>query len=342
MKLKKGINIGGYLSQCVHSMEHYQSFISEDDIKRISGWGFDHIRLPIDYEVLETDDGEEKPEGYELVSRAVSWCQKYGLNIILDLHKAYGYDFNNAGDLEKNNLFTNEELKLRFIKLWINIANKYGKHENVAFELLNEVVEDENAELWNELIRRTVSAIRGITNETPIIYGGILWNSASTLKYLDIPEDKNTIFTFHFYEPLVFTHQKAYWVERLHKQDEIDYPGTMEEYKKRSDALGPQGGAVSSAKSETMGPEFMREKMAEAVEAAQNAGVELYCGEFGVIDQAPVESTLRWFQDVYKVFSEYDIGWAIWTYKQKDFGLIDSHYDSIREEIIAAGVGSGT
>ena len=73
----------------------------------------------------------------------------------------------------------------------------------------------------------------------------------------------------------------------------------------------------------------------EAVKAAENAGVELYCGEFGVIDQAPVESTLRWFEDVNQIFREYDIGYAVWTYKEKDFGLVDSHYDNIRNDLIA-------
>ncbi|NLK88328.1 MAG: glycoside hydrolase family 5 protein [Clostridiaceae bacterium] len=340
MKLIKGINLGGYLSQCRHSNEHYEGFIRESDIKQIRDWGFDHVRLPIDYEVLETEDGMMKTEGYGYVSQAISWCEKYDLNIVLDLHKAYGYDFNDAGDKARNNLFTNEELKQRFIKLWTNIANEYGKYSNVAFELLNEVVEEENAEAWNELIRRTVPVIRSITKETPIIYGGIQWNSAGTLKYLEIPEDDNIIFTFHFYEPLVFTHQKAHWMEKMDKSAEMDYPDSMENHRMRSAALGYQGGAVCSAKSETMGPGFMREMMAEAVEAAKNAGVGLYCGEFGVIDQAPAEGTLRWFRDVFKVFRELDIGWAIWTYKEKDFGLIDSHYDSIREGIIRAGLGS--
>ncbi len=337
MKLKKGINLGGFLSQCIHSNEHYKSFIGENDIKQIGEWGFDHIRLPVDYEVLETEEGAVKPEGYGYVSKIISWCKKYGLDAVLDIHKAYGYDFNDAGNKEKNNLFTNEELKQRFIKLWVNLANEYGKYDNVAFELLNEVVEEENAELWNELIRRTVPVIRGITKETPIIYGGIQWNSAGTLKYLEVPKEDNIIFTFHFYEPLVFTHQKAHWMEKMDKTADMDYPDTMENNKIRSAALGYQGGAVCAAKSETMGPEFMREMMEEAVKAAKNAGVELYCGEFGVIDQAPAEGTLRWFQDVFKVFREYDIGWAIWTYKEKDFGLIDSHYDSIREGIIDAG-----
>ena len=33
MNLKKGINFGGWLSQCVHTEAHYDSFISEDLIK---------------------------------------------------------------------------------------------------------------------------------------------------------------------------------------------------------------------------------------------------------------------------------------------------------------------
>ena len=88
INLNRGINIGGYLSQCVHSQDHYRNFIGEEDIKRIAEWGFDHIRLPIDYEVLETDEGKKKPESYAFVSRAVLLCQKNHLNIVLDLHKA--------------------------------------------------------------------------------------------------------------------------------------------------------------------------------------------------------------------------------------------------------------
>ena len=36
------------------------------------------------------------------MTRVVKWCKRQGLNIVLDLHKAYGYDFNNAGDKKKN------------------------------------------------------------------------------------------------------------------------------------------------------------------------------------------------------------------------------------------------
>lgn len=339
MKLKQGINIGGYLSQCNHQKEHYDNFFCENDVRQIFEWGFDHIRLPFDYSVVQDQDGNKISEGIERLKDNVIWAQKYGLNIILDLHKASGYDFNFAGDKEQNNLFSSEELVQKFLALWRIIAKEFGAYKNVAFELLNEVVENENASAWNVLIKRAVEAIREISPLTPIIYGGIRWNRADTLKLLDLPVSDNIIYTFHFYEPLYFTHQKAHWVDNI-SMDDVSYPSTMDEFILRSAALGIQGEAVTMSKSATMGPEFIQEMVETAVTTAKEAGVPLYCGEFGVIDQAPVEDTLRWFQDTLSVYNKYDIGHAIWTYKQMDFGLTDDHYKPIQEQMLNILTGS--
>jgi len=333
MELLRGINIGGYLSQCNHEKEHYERFFGEEDILQIRDWGFDHIRLPFDYSVVQDENGETIPEGIELLRKNVLFGKKYGLNVILDLHKASGYDFNFAGDASKNNLFTSEALVQKFLLLWILIAKEFGTYENVVFELLNEVVETENADAWNSLIKRAITEIRQIAPRTPIIYGGIKWNSADTLKLLDPPVTHDVIYTFHFYEPLLFTHQKAPWVENISMED-VPYPSTMEYFRKYSEILEIKGDAVMKTKTKTMGPEFIREMITEAKAAAEKAGVPLYCGEFGVIDQAPVGDTLRWFSDVLSVFREYGIGHAMWTYKEKDFGIADDHYAPIRKELI--------
>ncbi len=335
MELKRGINIGGYLSQCNHEKEHYESFFVEEDVRQIRDFGFDHIRLPFDYSVVQDENGESIPEGIELLRKNVLLGQKYGLNVILDLHKASGYDFNFAGDASKNNLFSSEALVQKFLLLWKMIASEFGTYKHVIFELLNEVVETENADAWNRLIQRAIAEIRPIAPRTPIIYGGIVWNSAGTLKLLDPPSTNDIIYTFHFYEPLLFTHQKAPWVEYI-PMDDVPYPDTMENFRARSEILGIKGDAVMMSKAKTMGPEFIREMVSEATKAAEKAGVPLYCGEFGVIDQAPVEDTLRWFEDVMTVFSENKIAHAMWTYKEKDFGLIGSHYEPIRERLISA------
>lgn len=334
MLLKRGINLGGYLSQCCHEEAHYKEFIRKEDIEQIAKWGFDHVRLPIDYNVLETDDGAVKEGGFLRVRQVIDWCKSYQLDIVLDLHKAYGYDFNDAGDYTKNNLFSSENLQKRFVDLWVTIVKCFGKEENVAFELLNEVVEQENADAWNQLIHATLTEIRKWNKTAPIIYGGIQWNSVKTLKLLDIPQDENVIFTFHFYEPLLFTHQKAHWMPTMDPKRTVNYPDSMDFYREKSAELGFQGEVLRSAKAKTMGVEFMEEMIEEAIIAAQNAGVALYCGEFGVIDQAPVEDTLRWFCDVDRVFKKYDIGCAVWSYKKMDFGVIEDHYAAIKDSLL--------
>ena len=335
MNLNRGINLGGFLSQCEHKVSHYETFILEEDVKQIAEWGFDHVRVPVDYEVVETEDGQEKESGYVYIDNIVKWSKKYGLNMILDLYKAYGYDFNDAGNAEKNNLFSNEALQQRFVDLWKRFAVRYGAESHLVFELLNEVVEEDNAAAWNQLISKTVDAIRSITKNTYIIYGGIRWNSASTLQYLEKPVHENIIYTFHFYEPLLFTHQKAGWVATMDPNQTVSYPSTMEYYKAESEKLGAQGISVTDAKALTMGKEFITERIEEAILAAKNAGVGLYCGEFGVIDEAPVEDTLRWFEDVDEVFRQHEIGCAVWSYKRMNFGFIDEHYDTIRNRLIA-------
>ena len=52
-------------------------------------------------------------------------------------------------------------------------------------------------------------------------------------------------------------------------------------------------------------------------------------------DRAPEEDTLRWLQTVNSVFDQYGIGRALWTYRKMDFGLMDPHYDSVREGFLA-------
>jgi len=333
MKLYRGINFGGYLSQCEHTLEHYETFITKEDVKKVKDLGFDHIRLPIDYEVLETKEGYEYTEGIAYVNQFLLWCEEYEMDVVLDLHKAYGYDFNDAGDPNKNNLFANEELQKRFVDLWTRLAQHYGKLPYVAFELLNEVVEEHVADNWNKLIDVTVNAIRRYAPNTPIIYGGIQWNSARTLKLLNKPEDDNIIFTFHMYEPLIFTHQKAYWVPNMPMDKTIEYPATMEYYKEMSALIGYKGKDVTVSNCKEMGKPFLIEMVSEAVEAARKVGVKLYCGEFGVIDRAPVEDTLRWYRDIFDVFKQFDIHAAVWSYKEMDFGVTDEHYAPIADEL---------
>lgn len=333
----RGVNLGGWISQCVsYEQEHFDTFITEDDIRQIKSWGLDHVRVPVDYNIIESEDGTCKEEGYVYIDNCIRWCEAHGLHMVLDLHKTYGYTFDplDHGDLEE--FFSNDKLQERFIKLWKEISKRYGSHsDTVAFELLNEIVSPSVTDAWNEIANRTIAAIRESAKDSYVIYGGVCYNNVSSVKLLSKPYDDKVVYNFHFYDPLVFTHQKAYWVEGMTPDFELGYPDTKLNYVEKGRQLSKAlAGALNDIPLDQVDRRFMETMISPAVEAAEKNDAYLYCGEYGVIDQAPLPDTLRYFEDLHATFEKYGIGRACWNYKQKDFGLVDAHYQEILPELI--------
>jgi hypothetical protein len=328
---KAGVNLGGWISQYREAKkEHFDSFITEMDIAQIAGWGMDHVRLPIDYMVLEDDDYpfEYKEDGFKYVDSCIRWCEKHNLNIILDLHRAPGYAFHS---LNENKLFEDEQMQQRYVKLWQAFAKRYqGYGSNLVFELLNEIVEP-NSDRWNKLSRKTVTGIREIDKERTIIIGGNFYNSVNTLHELDSIDDDNLIYTFHFYEPHIFTHQKAGWEPLLKDLEfEVKYPSGEEIYK----AFNLSGLKHKYKYDKVVDKEYLRNFLQPALDFAKERNVALYCGEYGVIDHAPMESNLRWHNDLSDLLIEFGIGRAVWSYKLMSFPMVDKDAVVRNKELI--------
>ena len=325
----RGVNLGGWISQFdKYSEEHFSTFIQEEDIKRIKGMGFDHVRVPVDYNVLETEEGEIIESGYQHLFDCLNWCKKYDLRMLIDVHEVYGYSFDPLKDMDREIFFYNDAMQARFFKLWENIATRFGdEHERVAFELLNEVVLSEVYQAWNAVAKKAIEHIRAIAPNTIIIVGGVNYNNVRSVALLDAPYDDKIVYNFHCYDPLIFTHQKAYWVPGMPADFEMSYPAPLEVYRKESEKFPKEMmGAIYHEKLSTIGPEYFETLFEDAIAAAEKYNVPLYCGEYGVIELAPKEDTKRWLADIHSVLEKHGIGRAIWNYKAKDFGIIDSDY----------------
>ena len=334
----KGVNLGGWISQFAkYDKNHFDTFITEKDIDYIASLGFDHVRVPVDYNVLEDEDGAPKEDGFNYLKNCREWCEKNHLNMLIDLHECYGYSFDPLKkDMDREKFFYDDALQARFMNLWKRIATTFKDYpDQVAFEPLNEVVLVEVADAWNEIAGRYIHMIREICPEHIIIVGGVCYNNVQSVPKLDLPVDEKVVYNFHCYEPMVFSHQSAYWMEGMPLDFHIGYPKTLEEYRRAADELPCDlGGAVFQAGIREIGPGFFEDIFAPAVEKAQKDGVCLYCGEYGVIDQADPEDRLRWMKDIHVAFEKYGIGHALWNYKQKDFGLVDESFASIKDRFI--------
>ncbi|MCR5301278.1 MAG: glycoside hydrolase family 5 protein [Lachnospiraceae bacterium] len=338
---RKGVNLGGWLSQCVsYDREHFDGFITQKDIETIVSFGLDHIRVPIDYDVF-MNEGPDKDsvneEGISHIDDCIEWCRKADLNMILDLHKAKGYMFDSNAVSDADRFFTDEGLQEAFYKTWEMLAERYGSHKDMlSFELLNEIVNPDYESVWNDIATRAIERIRSIALDINIIVGGVNYNNVFAVPGIKVPSDGKIVYNFHCYEPICFTHQKAYWMEGMTDDFDVTYPGNIEYFRQKSAEFSKNHtGAVFNECMDKEGP-FFDKLFAGAVKYAEEKNVPLYCGEYGVIDRAPADETLRWMRDIHESFEKFGIGRALWNYKNKDFGLVDEHYDPIREDMIKA------
>lgn len=333
----KGVNLGGWISQFDrYDKEHFESFIQKKDIEDIASLGFDHVRVPVDYNVLQDEDGNRIEDGFGYLRSCREWCEESGLNMIIDLHECYGYSFDPLKDMDREKFFYDEALQDRFLSLWKEIAMEFKDYPGqVAFEPLNEVVLIEVADAWNAVVKRYIEVMRGIVPDSYLIIGGVCYNNVSTVPLIDIPVDPYIVYNFHCYEPMIFTHQGAYWMEQMPADFRIGYPKSLEEYREAGNRLlSDLGGAIYREGISEPGPAFFEDIFRPAVDKARKDNVPLYCGEYGVIDLADAESNLRWLKDIHAAFEKFGIGSALWNYKEKDFGFVNEAFAPIKNRFM--------
>ncbi|MBQ0041723.1 MAG: cellulase family glycosylhydrolase [Lachnospiraceae bacterium] len=334
---QKGINFGGWLSQCNHTKERYDNFIKEEDFKTVSEWGADHVRIPVDYNLVETKEGAYKEDGFAYIQNAINWCEKYNLNMILDLHKTMGFSFD-VGEQE-DGFFNNESYQERFYLLWEQFAKRFGKYyKRVAFELLNEVTSPDYMPTWLSIVEIAIKRIRAIEPNVTIMVGGYYNNSVEAVKDIKLSTYDNIILNFHCYDPIVFTHQGAHWVPEMDTEYRTVFPKNAGDYAKEMahipfcqnlmsefEEMGRREPLITSAYFEML--------FESAIKTAEEIGVPLYCGEYGVIDRADTTSILNWYKMIMEVLKKHDIGRAAWSYREMDFGFVDEHMKPIIEDI---------
>lgn len=335
---QKGINLGGWISQfATYDHEHFRTFITEKDIADIAAMGFDHVRVPVDYNVLEDEEGNRLESGYDYLRSCHEWCLKHNLHMLIDLHECYGYSFDPLKvGMDRKIFFYDEKLQERFLNLWAQIAEAFKDDpEMVAFEALNEVVLFEVTEPWNLLIRKFVKTVRAICPNHYLVIGGARYNHVTSVPLLENHHDDKIVYNFHCYEPILFTHQGAYWFELMPSDFRISYTTPLEEYRKKTiELLEMTNGSIFEENAAEMGPGFFETSFRCAVEKAEQDNVPLYCGEYGTIDLANNEDKIQWLRDIHIAFKKCNIGHALWNYKGKDFGIVDEAFASIKDEFI--------
>lgn len=307
----RGTNIAHWLSQSERRDEQRDSFFTRKDIDFIDSVGFDHIRLPVDEEQLWDENGKRHEHAFTLLNNCITWCNQAGLRIILDLHILRSHHFN----AKEKPLWTKPEEQEKFIRLWKDLSDAVHKWPNdmLAYEFMNEPVADD-ASQWNSLLARVADSIRSWEPERVLVIGSNRWQSVNTFDELEVPpDDENILLSFHFYEPFYLTHYQASWTRLKDFQGKVNYPGQIVD------------GGTSDDERRIYHRDSLEKMMEKPLVLAAKLNLPLYCGEFGVIDKAPVEAKLAWYRDMVAIFEKHGVGYANWNFKAGSFGIVDGN-----------------
>ena len=208
----RGVNFGNDVWQVRSqpSTTHHD----EKDYGRVAAMNMNVVRFAMAYTVFE-DDAEPyvyRQTGWDWLDQNVAWARSHGIYLILSMVLPQGgYQSVGTGA----DLWNVPENQDRMTALWQAIADRYKNEPAVAaYELLNEPIVVEPGQ-WQTLASRLASSIREvdpnhllIVERTNAVRGqGGSW-AASGFFLID---DPNTMYTFHFYRPIEYSHQGFAW-----------------------------------------------------------------------------------------------------------------------------------
>lgn len=283
------------------------SFV-ERDFQWIADWGFDFVRLPMDYRCWTEPDNWTKFRDDMLVEvdEAIDLGRRYGVHLNLNFHRAPGYCVNPPK--EPLDLWTNDEALDVCAKHWALFASRYKDipSEELSFDLLNEPGAI-SAESYIRVVRRLVEAIREEDPDRLIIADGLRWGREPVFELADLGIAQST----RGYDPMRISHYKASWIGGSDQWSEPTWP--LEE------------------DDEIWDKDRLRGERIEPWKELEASGVGVHVGEWGAFNKTPHKVVLAWMRDCLELWKEAGWGWALWNFRGS-FGILDSGRQDISYE----------
>jgi endoglucanase len=278
--------------------------VNNNDFKVLKTLGFKTIRLPVAFEFFESE-GVPDDKVFERLDKVVEDCKLYNFKLIIDYH---------YGKLNDTDYLTETP---KIIGLWLKLTKRY-RHEspdNLFFELYNEPPHM-SPQVWKDAAYNVVTAIRKFDRERTLIVGASNYNSLYELSRFVRLADNNIIYTFHFYEPFLFTHQGAEWVGDQVATTGVPFPYNGENFPK----INPKAKNTSGEKNYHEYPidgneQSVKDKLQIVKNWGNKYGVPIICGEYGVYNKyADLDSRCRYIKTVHANLKAMHIPGLLWDY----------------------------
>jgi endoglucanase len=186
---------------------------TRDDLSALRRAGIDFVRLPVDPGPLLAFSGERRRRLFADVLAAIDLARAQDLAVVVNLHPNNATHHWNSAQLAGA---VNAPLFTRYLGLVRDMAAALNRFDpaRVAFEPLNEPPQRCGAADWTIMQAEFMRTARLAAPSLTLIATGACGGMIAGLDALNPASfgDANTLYTFHFYEPYVFSHQGAPWM----------------------------------------------------------------------------------------------------------------------------------
>ena len=295
--VERCMNLSGALEAPEEGLWGYT--IVEEDLKTIRAAGFDTVRLPVRWKIVETPEGlQPDPAQLARVDTVLQQAWASGLNVILNVHHYTA--LNEDPDTHEPRLET----------LWQALAQHYADApDTLIFELINEPHSGITISRMDALNRRLLAIIRSTHPDRWVLYGTAHWGTLEGMLKSNPPYDPKAMIGFHYYEPFEFTHQGAFFVEPSPPPTGVRWGSEKDRIKIADD-------------------------FQDAARFRDRRAMPLLLGEFGVYEEVPMDLRADWTGFVRAEAEFAGFGWCHWgfgtTFKAYDQAEGDWIYPLLR------------
>ena len=337
------------------------------DLRRLRRAGFDFIRLPVDPGPFLAFAGERRSQLLAMLGDAVSLALSAGLSVVVNLQANAATHFWTPEWMAGSRTAPAFQ---PFVGLTADVARLLARFDpaQVALEPVNEPPQGCTASEWPLVQLALLKAARAQAPALTLVATGACGSMIPGLQALDpapLLALAPLLFTLHFYEPYLFTHQGAPWMrEPVYRAlNHVPWPGdggtldgTLAAVKARmaQDLVTPAAdkaaalretenvlGTYFAAKPDIR---FIQHHFAMATQWASAHAIpasQMLLGEFGALRSdaryvaAEKADRARYIRDVRVTAEASGLPWAFWNLFD-GFGIMDDSSRALDPDIIAA------
>ncbi|AZV20949.1 MULTISPECIES: cellulase family glycosylhydrolase [unclassified Mesorhizobium] len=338
-----------------------------DDLRRLRRTGLDFIRLPVDPGPFLAADATTRGRLLDMLDAAVTATLHAGLGIIVNIQANAATHYWNPDRMVSSTAAPAFDLYRGLVG---ELAGRLARFQpgRVALEPVNEPAQACASNVWSQIQLSLLTAARASAATLPLIVTGGCGSMVSGLTALDpapLSPFEPILFTFHFYEPYLFSHQGAPWMrEPVYRSlNNVPWPasaGSLEptlasvRARMAQDTETPED-AKQAAYAETervlkvyfdARPDrwFVDKYLRQVRDWADGHGLapeRIIMGEFGALRTdaryvaAPNPDRARYIADVRRSAEELGLAWALWNLFD-GMGMMDDTTRALDPDIIAA------